>query len=223
MGLVLWPAKYNNKKKRKGSGPVSRVLYHRVAHSASPLFGERGGRARASGGVCHLSNPQVAPMALASYPPSSFSFFENGLSEQLSLVRWFTRTCSLWKSTAHGSPQWLVGSYPTFSPLPLHWHLTAVGAPRSGGCFLLLSPAVASGFHFQKQSALCCPDFPLAPSPSRSTSTTRHAVTGGWQKTVREKKGPATNQATALPRAKVIKLFHSTSICYAIFFISKRE
>lgn len=105
-------------------------------------------------------------MALASYPPSSFSFFENGLSEQLSLVRWFTRTCSLWKSTAHGSPQWLVGSYPTFSPLPQHWRLTAVGAPRSGGCFLLLSPAVASGFHFQKQSALCCPDFPLAPSPS---------------------------------------------------------
>lgn len=153
-------------KKRKGSGPVSRVLYHRVAHSASPLFGERGGRARASGGVCHLSNPQVAPMALASYPPSSFSFFENGLSEQLSLVRWFTRTCSLWKSTAHGSPQWLVGSYPTFSPLPQHWRLTAVGAPCSGGCFLLLSPAVASGFHFQKQSALCCPDFPLAPSPS---------------------------------------------------------
>ena len=105
-------------------------------------------------------------MALASYPPSSFSFFENGLSEQLSLIRWFTRTCSLWKSTAHGSPLWLVGSYPTFSPLPLHWHLTAVGTPRSGGCFLLLSPAVASGFHFQKQSALCCPDFPLAPSPS---------------------------------------------------------
>lgn len=97
------------------------------------------------------------------------------------------------------------------------------GAPHSGGCFLLLSPAVASGFHFQKQSALCCPDFPLAPSPSRSTSTSRHAVTGGWQKTVREKKGPATNQATALPHAKVIKLFHSTSICYAIFFISKRE
>ena len=39
----------------------------------------------------------------------------------------------------------------------------------------------------------------------------------------RGRKGPATNQATALPRAKVIKLFHSTSICYAIFFISKRE
>lgn len=146
-------------------------------------------------------------MALASYPPSSFSFFENGLSEQLSLIRWFTRTCSLWKSTAHGSPQWLVGSYPTFSPLPQHWRLTAVGAPRSGGCFLLLSPAVASGFHFQKQSALCCPDFPLAPSPSRSTSTTRHAVTGGWQKTVRRGKRASDKPGHCLTTCKSNKTF----------------
>lgn len=163
-------------------------------------------------------------MALASYPPSSFSFFENGLSEQLSLVRWFTRTCSLWKSTAHGSPQWLVGSYPTFSPLPQHWRLAAVGAPRSGGCFLLLSPAVASGFHFQKQSALCCPDFPLAPSPSSlHQHHTSRCNRGLAENCERGRNRPATNQATALPRAKVIKLFHSTSICYAIFFISKRE
>lgn len=93
------------------------------------------------------------------------------------------------------------------------------GAPRSGGCFLLLSPAVASGFHFQKQSALCCPDFPLAPSPlSLHQHLTSRCNRGLAVNCERGKHGPATNQATALPHAKVIKLFHSTSICYAIFF-----
>lgn len=70
----------NNKQKRKGSGPISRVLCHPLAHSASLFLRARA--ASGGGGVCHLSNPQVAPMALASYPPSSF--FENGLNEQLS-------------------------------------------------------------------------------------------------------------------------------------------
>ena len=47
----------------------------------------------------------------------------------------------------------LVVSYTTFSPL-LHI--------KRGGNFLLSYPTVANSFHFQKRSALCCPDFPLA-------------------------------------------------------------
>ena len=47
----------------------------------------------------------------------------------------------------------LVGSYPTFSPLPLN---------RSG-YFLLPAPAVADCWYFRQWSVLCCPDFPLVP------------------------------------------------------------
>ena len=46
------------------------------------------------------------------------------------------------------------------------WSLTPPSHPycqlSGGGCFLLPSSAVANSFHFQKWSALCCPDFPLA-------------------------------------------------------------
>jgi len=44
---------------------------------------------------------------------------------------------------------------------------------QNGGCFLLPSPTVAGSFHFQKWSALRCPDFPLAllrmPATGRGT------------------------------------------------------
>ena len=83
----------------------------------------------------------------------------------------------------------------------------SLGAPRSGGCFLLLSPAVASGFHFQKQSALCCPDFPLAPSPSRSTSTTRHAVTGGLAVNCEREKRASDKPGHCLTTCKSNKTF----------------
>ena len=45
----------------------------------------------------------------------------------------------------------LVGSYPTFSPLP-----------RLNGAvvFFYVSPAVTDTLHINKRDALCCPDFP---------------------------------------------------------------
>ena len=103
-------------------------------------------------------------MALASYPPSSFSFFENGLSEQLSLIRWFTRTCSLWKSTAHGSPQWLVGSYPTFSPLPLHWHLAAEAHHAAAVVFFCSLPLSPAASIFRSRALFAARTF-LSPPP----------------------------------------------------------
>ena len=118
-------------------------------------------------------------MALASYPPSSFSFLENGLSEQLSRTMVYANLQPLEEHSPRVAPV-AGGLLPHLLTLTAALAPRSRGAPHSGGCFLLLSPAVASGFHFQKQSALCCPDFPLAPSPSRSTSTSRHAVTGGW-------------------------------------------
>ena len=52
------------------------------------------------------------------------------------------------------SPSRLVGSYPTFSPLP-----------RLNGAviFFYVTPAVADTLHINKRDALCCPDFPHTP------------------------------------------------------------
>ena len=60
----------------------------------------------------------------------------------------------LLRRTAQGVATCLVGSCPTFSPLP---HL------RRGGYFLLRYFTLTDNFHIKKQDALCCPDFPLAP------------------------------------------------------------
>lgn len=61
----------------------------------------------------------------------------------------------------------LVGSCPTFSPLP---HSTFEG----GGCFLLRYLAVTDHLYISKWDALRCPDFPLVlgrgVAPSYSTS-----------------------------------------------------
>ena len=73
------------------------------------------------------------------------------------LSRRFTRTCSL-QMEQHGCHQ---------PPGGLLHHLLTL--TLSGGCFLLPYPAVTNCFHFQKWSALCCPDFPLV-SPFRKTS-----------------------------------------------------
>lgn len=98
-----------------------------------------------------------------------------------------------------------------------------------GGSFLLLSPAVASAFQFQKQSALRCPDFPLAsplsspPRPSSAHHSTCRADES--RKKRRRRKRPATNQGSAFPHAKVIKLFHSANNFNTLFalFIRKKE
>lgn len=114
--------------------------------------------------------------------------------------------------------------------LPHLLTLTAAQAPHGRGRTTqrrLFSSALSrcrQRLPFSEAERSLLPGLSSRPLPPRSTSTSRHAVTGGWQKNCEKgKKGPATNQATALPHAKVIKLFHSTSICYAIFFISKRE
>jgi hypothetical protein len=79
--------------------------------------------------------------------------------------------------TAPAVTRRLVVSYTTFSPLPPS---TFRGRPPrvsdSGGYFLLPTPAVTNSFHFQKWSALCCPDFPLAP-PSDASDRPGHCLT----------------------------------------------
>ena len=55
----------------------------------------------------------------------------------------------------------LVVSYTTFSSLPQDQQNVFCQFPK-GGYFLLPSPTVTNSFYFQKWSALCCPDFPLA-------------------------------------------------------------
>ena len=92
-------------------------------------------------------------MPQAFHPPSE-------LVGRAILKRRFTRTCSL--RTAQP------GDRPPAGGL-LHRLLTLAVrfacAKADGGCFLLPYPTVANSFHFQKRSALCCPDFPLAASP----------------------------------------------------------
>ena len=60
--------------------------------------------------------------------------------------------------TARGVATRLVGSYPTFSPLP-----------RLNGAviFFYVNPAVADTLHINKRDALCCPDFPHTPQGSK--------------------------------------------------------
>lgn len=143
-------------------------------------------------------------MALASYPPSSFSFFENGLSEQLSRTMVYANLQPLEEHSPRVAP--VAGGL-----LPHLLTLTAAqvpherGATHSGGCFLLLSPAVASGFQFQKQSALCCPDFPLAPLSSTIYNTARHAVTGSGRQ--RERKRASDKPGHCLTTCKSNKTF----------------
>ena len=58
------------------------------------------------------------------------------------------------------SPSRLVGSCPTFSPLP-----------RLNGAVILfcVNPAVTDTLHINKRDALCCPDFPHTPRGKRQT------------------------------------------------------
>ena len=58
------------------------------------------------------------------------------------------------------SPSRLVGSYPTFSPLP---HL------NGAVIFFYVNPAVTDTLHINKRDALCCPDFPHTPRGKRQT------------------------------------------------------
>ena len=56
------------------------------------------------------------------------------------------------------SPPRLVGSYPTFSPLP-HRSEAVI--------FFYVNPAVADTLHINKRDALRCPDFPHTPQGSK--------------------------------------------------------
>ena len=58
------------------------------------------------------------------------------------------------------SPSRLVGSYPTFSPLP---------RLNEAVIFFYVTPAVADTLHINKRDALCCPDFPHTPKGKRQT------------------------------------------------------
>lgn len=87
-------------------------------------------------------------------------------------------------------------------------------------CSLPLSPAASI---FRSRALFAARTFLSPPPLSLHQHLTSRCNRGLAVNCERGRKGPATNQATALPHAKVIKLFHSTSICYAIFFISKRE
>lgn len=101
------------------------------------------------------------PTAQAFYPPS---YLRIG---RAALKRRYTRTCSLQSAQPGDRP-------PAGSLLHYLLTLTLVRIPRpdqvrprnakhKGGYFLLPSPIVTNSFYFRKWSALCCPDFPLAP------------------------------------------------------------
>ena len=60
--------------------------------------------------------------------------------------------------TAQGVTTRLVGSYPTFSPLP-HRSEAVI--------FFYVNPAVTDTLHINKRDALCCPDFPHTPRGSK--------------------------------------------------------
>ena len=60
--------------------------------------------------------------------------------------------------TAHGVTTRLVGSCPTFSPLP---------RLNEAVIFFCVTPAVADTLHINKRDALCCPDFPHTPRGSK--------------------------------------------------------
>ena len=111
--------------------------------------------------ACHLSTPWVTPRlkhstlrrtCVSDEQPSNDGIRELAASSQHSLA--ITRQ--------------LVVSYTTFSPLPLWGSQDRIKSDRGmrnhkGGSFLLPSPIVTNSFYFRKWSALCCPDFPLAP------------------------------------------------------------
>jgi len=78
---------------------------------------------------------------------------------QATLRRWYTWTCSLQSTQPNDHP--LAGGL-------LH-HLLTLTSKNWGGRSLLPAPTVTNSFYFQKWSALCCPDFPLA-RPFRSAS-----------------------------------------------------
>ena len=86
---------YSNQK--KDSWPISRVLY--------PLKTKR------VKGVCHLSEPNVTIVALAVYPLAKASSSHSASLHDLAT----SKTHSTDVTTS------LVGSYPTFSPLPAGW------------------------------------------------------------------------------------------------------
>ena len=162
-------------------------------------------------------------MALASYPPSSFSFFENGLSEQLSRTMVYANLQPLEEHSPRVAP--VAGGL-----LPHLLTLTAALAPHSRGRTTqrrLFSSALSrcrQRLPFSEAERSLLPGLSSRPLPlSLHQHLTSRCNRGLAVNCERGRKGPATNQATALPRAKVIKLFHSTNICYAIFFISKRE
>lgn len=161
-------------------------------------------------------------MALASYPPSSFSFFENGLNEQLSNDG-IRELAASGRAQPTGRPNgwWALTppSHPyrcTGASQPWAHHAAAVVF----FCSLPLSPAASI---FRSRALYAARTFLSPPPLSLHQHLTSRCNRGLAVNCERGRKGPATNQATALPHAKVIKLFHSTSICYAIFFISKRE
>ena len=94
--------------------------------------------------ACHLSVPDVAVIAIAVYPPARASNPQTPVYMTLQLPG----------RTAHGVTTSLVGSYPTFSPLP-YLHEAVI--------FFCVLPAVADTLHINKRDALCCPDFPHTP------------------------------------------------------------
>ena len=73
-------------------------------------------------------------MALASYPPSSFSFFENGLSEQLSHTMVYANLQPLEEHSPRVAPV-AGGLLPHLLTLTAALAPRSRGAPHSGGCF----------------------------------------------------------------------------------------
>ena len=119
--------------KKESSQPISRVLSSHESDGLSFILVE----------CCHPT--------LAFYPVARTSSPQALLYMNLQLPR----------CTAAVSPQSLVGSYPTFSPLP-HLQFLNFYIFRRGGCFLLHYSTLADCFYIRKWNALCCPDFPLA-------------------------------------------------------------
>ena len=112
----------------------------------------------------------VSVIYLVHESPHGSSVLPSTVAEAVgraTLRRWYTRTCSLQQAQPNDHP--LAGGL-------LHHLLTLTCSIRStGGYFLLPSPTVTNSFHFQKWSALCCPDFPLV---SKTPATDRGSAFG---------------------------------------------
>ena len=125
---------------KKGSAPISRVLFRKASHAA----------------LCHLSNLQVTlqlkrstlhRLCRVGRAPSNDGLHELAASSRHS-------------PNDHPSAGGLLHHLLTLTRLVPEPQVRSETV--SGGHSLLPYPTVTNSFYFRKWSSLCCPDFPLA-------------------------------------------------------------